>query len=218
MGTLKSFDDIKHSYYINLEHRTDRKEHVESQLSNLGIKAKRFNAIKMDNGAIGCSMSHLNVLQNALNQKLDHILIVEDDITFLDSGLFKTQINKFFEKHNNNWDVILLAGQRPVPSRPYHLLAWFVVVVRRPRQRTYTSRRLSLGELSLLCERPCVAHCYPCSLPCVRHVCIVPFLPRMFSMHFSVPYDILPWHCSTCFDCFLRLCILQRPYHDYDYD
>jgi len=115
MGTLKSFDDIKHSYYINLEHRTDRKEHVESQLSNLGIKAKRFNAIKMDNGAIGCSIFHLNVLQNALNQKLDHILIVEDDITFLDSGLFKTQINKFFEKHNNNWDVILLAGNNMPP-------------------------------------------------------------------------------------------------------
>ena len=58
---------------------------------------------------------HLNVLQNALNQKLDHILIVEDDITFLDSGLFKTQINKFFEKHNNNWDVILLAGNNMPP-------------------------------------------------------------------------------------------------------
>ena len=64
-----------------------------------------------------------------------------------------------------------MVEQRLVPSRPYRFLAWFFVVVRRLRQHTYSSRRLSLGELSLLCERPCVAHCYTGSLPCARRMC-----------------------------------------------
>lgn len=114
-STIKCLDDIKNTFYINLEHRTDRKEHVEKQLDYIGIKAKRFNAIKMTNGAIGCSMSHLKILEDSIKNKLDHILIVEDDITFLNPELFKTQINKFFELHGNNWDVILFAGNNMPP-------------------------------------------------------------------------------------------------------
>ena len=112
---IKSIEDIDHAYYINLEHRTDRKEHVESQLANIGIDAKRFNAIKMANGAVGCTMSHLKLLEAAITNKFSHILIVEDDITFLDPELFKTQLNKFFDIHGNNWDVVLLAGNNMPP-------------------------------------------------------------------------------------------------------
>lgn len=106
---MKSIDDITNIFYINLEHRTDRKEHVEHQLSLLGLSGQRFNAIKMENGAIGCSMSHLKLLQNALTNKLEHILIVEDDITFLKPEIFKSQLNKFLAS-GRKWDVILFAG------------------------------------------------------------------------------------------------------------
>jgi glycosyl transferase family 25 len=112
---IKCLDDIKNAFYINLEHRTDRREHVEKELEKIGIKATRFNAIKMKNGAIGCSMSHLKILEDAKKNNLDHVLIVEDDITFLDSKLFKNQINKFLEIHENNWDVVLLAGNNMPP-------------------------------------------------------------------------------------------------------
>jgi glycosyl transferase family 25 len=117
MSHIHSLDDVKHAYYINLEHRSDRKEHVEKQLYNIGINANRFEAIKMENGAIGCSMSHLKLLQEAVKNNLDHILIVEDDITFLDPELFKTQFNKFLELHKNNWDVILLGGNNMPPYK-----------------------------------------------------------------------------------------------------
>jgi glycosyl transferase family 25 len=113
--SINCLDDIKNAFYINLEHRTDRKEHVEKELNSIGIKASRFNAIKMKNGAIGCSMSHLKILQDAQKNNLDHLLVVEDDITFLDPQLFKTQINNFFKLHGNNWDVILLAGNNMPP-------------------------------------------------------------------------------------------------------
>jgi glycosyl transferase family 25 len=115
---MNSINDIKHAYYINLDHRQDRKQHVEEQLRNVGINATRFNAIKMQNGAVGCSMSHLKILQDAHSKNLDHVLIVEDDITFLDPELFKTQFQRFLEIHKNNWDVVLLAGNNMPPYTP----------------------------------------------------------------------------------------------------
>ena len=114
MSIINSLDDIKHVFYINLEHRDDRKEHVENQLSIIGLKGQRFNAIKMENGAIGCSMSHLKLLQEAVKNNLPHILIVEDDITFLNPDLFKQQINKFFQSRDS-WDVVLFAGNNMPP-------------------------------------------------------------------------------------------------------
>ena len=48
---------------------------------------------------------------------MQSILIVEDDITFLDPELFVKQINKFFELHNNDWDVILFAGNNMPPYK-----------------------------------------------------------------------------------------------------
>ena len=114
--SLTSFTDIKHAFYINLEHRTDRNEHVLEQLTNLGLpNVERFNAIKMENGAIGCSMSHLKILQYAYQNKLDHVLIIEDDITFLNPDLFKANFDTFLQRNGSNWDVILLAGNNMPP-------------------------------------------------------------------------------------------------------
>lgn len=113
---IKCFNDICHAYYINLEHRTDRNEHVIQQLTNLGLpNFERFNAIKMEHGAIGCSMSHLSLLQNALQNKFDHVLILEDDITFLNPELFKQNFNTFLQRNGSNWDVILFAGNNVPP-------------------------------------------------------------------------------------------------------
>ena len=108
--------DITNIFYINLEHRLDRKEHVESQLDSIGLKGTRFNAIKMENGAIGCSMSHLKLLQKALKDGLDHILIVEDDILFLDPLLFVSQFDTFLQNQGSRiWDIILFAGNNMPP-------------------------------------------------------------------------------------------------------
>ncbi len=114
---IECINDITNIFYINLQHRTDRKTHVEQQLSLIGLNGQRFNAIKMDNGAIGCSMSHLKLLQDAVKNELDHILIIEDDIEFLDSELFKSQLNKFFEIHGNEWDVVMFAGNNVPPYK-----------------------------------------------------------------------------------------------------
>jgi len=108
--------DITNIFYINLDHRTDRKEHVETQLKSIGFNNfERFNAIRMENGAVGCSMSHLKLLQQALKSGLNHVLIVEDDIEFLDPDLFKAQLDCFLKNHGSKWDVVLFAGNNMPP-------------------------------------------------------------------------------------------------------
>jgi hypothetical protein len=117
-NTLISISDIKHAVYINLEHRTDRKVHVERQLASIGInEPTRFNAIKLPNGAIGCSMSHLKCLQMAKEQGLPHLLLCEDYIEFLDPKLFVKQLNGFLNNHeeDSTWDVLLIAGNNMPP-------------------------------------------------------------------------------------------------------
>jgi glycosyl transferase family 25 len=111
---MNSIKNIEHAFYINLESRVDRKQHVEEQLTNIGICAARFNAIKLTNGAIGCSMSHLKCLEIAKQNNWEHVLIVEDDILFLNPELFKNQLNKFFKSHSD-FDVVLIAGNNMPP-------------------------------------------------------------------------------------------------------
>jgi len=106
--------NIEHALYINLDSRVDRKQHVEEQMSKIGINITRFNAIKLTNGAIGCSMSHLKCIEMAKQNNWEHVLIVEDDILFLNPELFKNQLNKFL-KNNENFDVALIAGNNMPP-------------------------------------------------------------------------------------------------------
>ena len=119
MSSIQSIADIKHVLYINLDSRTDRKAHVENQLANIGLLpfAKRFNAIRLQNGAMGCTLSHLKCLKAAVENNWDHVLICEDDITFLDSDLFVKQLNKCLANPSINWDVIMFGGNNVPPYK-----------------------------------------------------------------------------------------------------
>jgi glycosyl transferase family 25 len=111
---MKSINDINHIFYINLANRPDRKEHVEKQLLKIGLKAERFNAIKLENGALGCSISHLKCLEIAKKNNWPHIMIIEDDIEFLKPQILICQLNKLLIK-NDGWDVILIGGNNVGP-------------------------------------------------------------------------------------------------------
>lgn len=104
-----NINDIKNIYYINLESRPDRKSYFENQMKLVGFNATRFNAIKHPIGAVGCSMSHLELLKMAKLNNFDHILIMEDDITFLNPEIFRNSLNHILE-NNINFDVLLIGG------------------------------------------------------------------------------------------------------------
>jgi|688.fasta_scaffold34966_1 glycosyl transferase family 25 len=113
---MNSVSDIQHAFYINLDSRPDRKQHVERQLGIIGINAQRFKAIKLQNGALGCSMSHLKLIETAKENNWPHILVVEDDILFTNPSLFVQQCNKFLSTHKE-FDVALISGNNVPPYR-----------------------------------------------------------------------------------------------------
>jgi GR25 family glycosyltransferase involved in LPS biosynthesis len=104
-------------FYINLDHRTDRKQHIENQLEQIRMTGNitRFNAIKNANGRIGCSLSHLKCLQMAKEAKWESVMILEDDILFMLPDKFVENANSFFSNKQNKWDVLLLAGNNLHP-------------------------------------------------------------------------------------------------------
>lgn len=113
---MNSIRDIQNIVYINLDKRKDRNLLVQEELKkiNFSTKPSRFKAIEMANGAIGCTMSHIKILEYAISKNLDHILIVEDDIQFLDPALFEKQLNKTLE-NQKHFDVIIIAGNNMPP-------------------------------------------------------------------------------------------------------
>jgi len=98
---------MKNVFYINLEKRVDRRKEVENELTQMNWDFKRFNAIKLADGRLGCSFSHLKLLKMAQKENLEYIIIVEDDIKFLKKDWYKKELEKVF---NEDYDVLLLAG------------------------------------------------------------------------------------------------------------
>lgn len=100
--------------YINLKERTDRRESIEFQLKKLGVppeKIIRFDAVKNDNGALGCTLSHIGVMTMAEENKWSNVLVLEDDMIFHDDDESLDRINYFFSSLiSSSWDAGLLSG------------------------------------------------------------------------------------------------------------
>lgn len=89
--------------YINLDKRTDRRKHMEDTVLHVfpSEKVLRFPAIEHENGAIGCSLSHIAIMEMALNNKWKNVLILEDDVTW-NKSLPSHSFIKNFKMNNNN--------------------------------------------------------------------------------------------------------------------
>jgi hypothetical protein len=90
------FKYIDYVFYINLDSRTDRWEHIENIFYKYDIdKYERFSAIYNDEGIIGCTMSHKKVIEIARERGYKNVLILEDDFDFLIS---KEEFEKVVEQ------------------------------------------------------------------------------------------------------------------------
>jgi GR25 family glycosyltransferase involved in LPS biosynthesis len=111
---------LENTFYINLEERKDRLEHVMVEMGKMGIKGERISACKVKGGgAIGCTMSHIKCIELAKERRYSHVFIMEDDITFFNPELLKTNITRFQETCPM-WDVLIIGGN-VVP--PYQKIA-----------------------------------------------------------------------------------------------
>ena len=99
---------IDHVVYINLDERPDRRTLIEKELAVFPLeKVQRFKAIKNVQGALGCTFSHIRILQMAMELGWKNYLVVEDDFMWKN---FDTSMPTLGRLMRDPYDVILLGG------------------------------------------------------------------------------------------------------------
>jgi len=96
--------------YINLDSRQDRREIMQKFFDEGKIppeKIQRFSAIRRDKPQLGCLESHTEVLRIAKRNGWKNVLILEDDMEWLN---FEDGYKKLQEFIRLQWNVILLVG------------------------------------------------------------------------------------------------------------
>lgn len=103
------FASIERVVYINLEERIDRKTEIQRELLSVFPvkKVERFSAIRNSFGGIGCSMSHIAVLEMAKRENWANVMIVEDDFMWANQTTGSPVLETLL---NNPYDVIVLTG------------------------------------------------------------------------------------------------------------
>lgn len=110
---LNNFDLV---YYINLNHREDRLNHITNELNKTNIdpnKIKRIPGIYMkDFGILGCAKSHCVALEAFLKSPIEnkYCIIFEDDFQFTQE---QSVVNDLIDKVFNNlksFDVLMLSA------------------------------------------------------------------------------------------------------------
>ena len=90
------YDFFERVVVVNLDHRPDRLERLHRHLTSIvwpfrfpervratdGRKVKPPNWWKAGGGAWGCHQSHLRIIENALMDDVESILVLEDDVFF----------------------------------------------------------------------------------------------------------------------------------------
>lgn len=112
-------DKIDVIFYINLEHRTDRRVHIEAEITKLCSdvsKIVRINAVKHSIGVVGCVMSHILALEEfAKHPEWNTCMVIEDDFTcFNPSQEHNNERLKHFFSSFHEWDLLSLSYN---PSR-----------------------------------------------------------------------------------------------------
>lgn len=119
---------IDMAFYINLEHRNDRRQSIEKQLQAIKFNFEQIKAINPRDdeykhliqncfddracpGQVGCQFSHLLALNTSLKRSYKIVAIFEDDFIFQSFVNLEYVENIVSEtmKHVPDWDVIALS-------------------------------------------------------------------------------------------------------------
>lgn len=110
--SLEFFDKI---YYINLDHRLDRKNELLKQFKKLDLNLTNIQRIPavLDklNGQRGCAASHIMAIDHAIKNNLKNVLILEDDCEFVQPKTIMNNLIKYFFRSIKEWDVFFLGAQ-----------------------------------------------------------------------------------------------------------
>lgn len=112
-------------YVINLDRRPEKWQRIEALLEQRGLSACRFSAVdgatltdedqirlagdypvRMLRGEVGCLLSHVSVLKDALDKGYKLIWVMEDDIEFVEDPRQLPELIKTLKKIDADWDVL----------------------------------------------------------------------------------------------------------------
>ena len=117
MGLNDYFDKI---YCINLDKRTDRWKESTDEFKKWDISGvTRYSAVdgsllnintNLLTGEIGILKTHIDILNEAIDNEYGSILLIEDDIMFTDEIL---SLDKHMSLLPSKWDMIYFGGFYP---------------------------------------------------------------------------------------------------------
>jgi GR25 family glycosyltransferase involved in LPS biosynthesis len=110
------------AFYINLDHRTDRRKEMEQELHAIGLDAIRWPATRNETfGFIGCFESHLKLWKHCLGIDSKYFIIFEDDFKF---EVTKDAWSQLLEKLKTiDFDLINL-GYNALRQGPFNDFLW----------------------------------------------------------------------------------------------
>jgi glycosyl transferase family 25 len=127
MSSISAYSKLDRIICINLANRTDKRSRVTEVFNKLKIPVQFFTAQRHSQGGrYGCFNSHINVIKQAFDDGLEHILIFEDDVVPSPSysERFIQFAVEFLIDTNNNVDILQL-GYYPIIDDSGTLLPLF---------------------------------------------------------------------------------------------
>jgi GR25 family glycosyltransferase involved in LPS biosynthesis len=71
-----------YKYVVNLDRREDRMKSISFEMNYIGWDFERFSAVDTNDHG-GCSLSHIQIIKNAIEKGLDEVMVIEDDCTIM---------------------------------------------------------------------------------------------------------------------------------------
>lgn len=101
-------------YYINLDHRTDRKEQFLGEMQKLGIPESQIQRISAvytkELGILGCGLSHKKALETFYESGEPYCYIFEDDFELTLDVKYAQFLLRYPFERKIPFDLIMLAG------------------------------------------------------------------------------------------------------------
>ena len=92
------------AYIINLDERNDRLQKIHTKFSSY-LTLHRVSAIKHNDGAKGCALSHISIIKMAKEKNLPTVLVLEDDCVPTESFNLWPQTKQWLDNNRDKWDL-----------------------------------------------------------------------------------------------------------------
>lgn len=109
------------AFVINLNDRQQEFKRVERAFRPYGISCERFLAKEHPQGAIGCALSHLEIIAHAKEHDWPWVMVFEDDCIPREPMQEWPLISTFLIEKQAQWDLFLGGCMSPLPLNFQHI-------------------------------------------------------------------------------------------------